>query len=178
MTDISGPWLGTYWQAGEPTRFEATWVQGGNILSGSILDDSSLGEAHVTGQVMGRRVEFTKRYLGQPQSPVAYRGELAESGTYISGQWQIQGFDRGPWEAHRSVDDLTADLRQALAKRRTLTAVAPAGTEANLRQALESIAPWPFRGPQQLDTLGRVRVSGGPVWTAPSGLVSLGKVIV
>ncbi|MGA1355681.1 MAG: hypothetical protein ACO35Q_03260 [Prochlorothrix sp.] len=49
MADLSGSWLGTYWQLGNPTRFEATLVQGGNSLTGNILDDGPLGEAQLTG---------------------------------------------------------------------------------------------------------------------------------
>ncbi|MHC5721987.1 MAG: hypothetical protein ACYTX0_60710, partial [Nostoc sp.] len=63
MADLSGNWLGTYWQDDIPTRFEATFVQSGNTFSGSILDDNYLGEAQVNGEVIGRTVSFTKRYL-------------------------------------------------------------------------------------------------------------------
>ncbi len=31
MADVSGAWLGTYWQQGNPTRFEATLIQGGML---------------------------------------------------------------------------------------------------------------------------------------------------
>ncbi|MBD0390443.1 MAG: hypothetical protein ICV54_29085 [Nostoc sp. C3-bin3] len=50
MADINGNWLGTYWQDEMPNRFEAAFVQSGNILSGSILDDNYLGEAQVSGR--------------------------------------------------------------------------------------------------------------------------------
>ena len=45
MTDLSGAWLGTYWQQGQPVRFEMTLVQGGNTINGNILDNNYLGEA-------------------------------------------------------------------------------------------------------------------------------------
>lgn len=63
MADVNGLWLGTYWQEGIPTRFEATLVQGGNTLSGRVLDDNYLGEAQIEGEVVGRTIHFTKRYL-------------------------------------------------------------------------------------------------------------------
>jgi hypothetical protein len=37
MADLSGTWLGTYWQQGDPTRFEVTFIQSGNTLSGPDL---------------------------------------------------------------------------------------------------------------------------------------------
>jgi hypothetical protein len=43
MADLSGNWLGTYWQDEIPSRFEATFVQSGNTFNGSILDDNYLG---------------------------------------------------------------------------------------------------------------------------------------
>jgi hypothetical protein len=63
MADLSGTWLGTYWQRSQPTRFEATIIQAGNTLSGNILDDNYLGEARFSGTVVGRQVKFTKHYL-------------------------------------------------------------------------------------------------------------------
>ena len=62
MADLSGNWLGSYWQDDIPSRFEVTFVQSGNTFSGSILDDNYLGEAQVNGEVIGRTVSFTKRY--------------------------------------------------------------------------------------------------------------------
>jgi hypothetical protein len=52
MANLNGSWLGTYWQHGNPTRFELTLVQSGNSLSGNILDDSYLGEASVIGDLI------------------------------------------------------------------------------------------------------------------------------
>ena len=114
MADLSGMWLGTYWQRDTPTRFEATLVQGGNVLSGSILDSGYLGEAQLSGTVVGRQVQFVKRYLGRGQSPVDYTGTVSEDGDHITGQWHIAGFDAGPWEAHRSDDDLSASWQTIL----------------------------------------------------------------
>lgn len=63
MADVSGSWLGTYWQNGNPTRFEVTFVQAGSTISGSILDDNPLGEAQAAGEVIGRTIQFAKQYL-------------------------------------------------------------------------------------------------------------------
>ena len=116
MTDLSGMWLGTYWQRETPTRFEATLIQGGNALSGSILDDGYLGEARLSGTTVGRQVQFVKRYLAQSLPPIDYTGTVSEDGDHITGQWSIAGFDAGPWEAHRSEDDLSASWQTFRAK--------------------------------------------------------------
>ena len=63
IANLSGTWLGTYWQQANPTRFEVTFVQSGNTLSGNILDDNYLGEATLSGEVIGRKISFAKRYL-------------------------------------------------------------------------------------------------------------------
>lgn len=54
MANLSGTWLGTYWQQANPTRFEATFIESSNTLSGNILDDNYLGEAKLSGEVIGR----------------------------------------------------------------------------------------------------------------------------
>ncbi|WP_026072523.1 hypothetical protein [Nodosilinea nodulosa] len=114
MADLSGMWLGTYWQRGTPTRFEVTLVQGGTTLSGSILDADYLGEAQLSGTVSGRQVRFVKRYLTSNQTPIDYSGTVSEDGDHMAGQWSIAGFDAGPWEAHRSEDDLSQSWKSVL----------------------------------------------------------------
>ena len=116
MADLSGTWLGTYWQAGIPNRFEATLLQNGNILSGNILDDSYLGEAKLSGEVIGRRIQFTKRYLTTSPDPVSYTGTLAESEDFMHGQWRLGSFISGSWEARRGGEDVMADLKARLAE--------------------------------------------------------------
>lgn len=110
MADLSGTWLGTYWQQGVPTRFEATFVQSGNTLSGNILDDGNLGEARLSGSVTGRNVSFTKRYLITSPESVSYIGTVSEEENYIQGEWNIGSRFSGPWEAHRSGENLVAEL--------------------------------------------------------------------
>lgn len=121
--NISGTWLGTYWQKETPTRFESTFTQGGNILSGSILDDGYLGEAQVTGEVIGRSVWFTKRYLISSPAPIDYSGTLSEDANFISGTWKIGKAFSGTWEAHRSQNDLMADLKNRLAQQEPAGAI-------------------------------------------------------
>ena len=120
MADISGSWLGTYWQDEAPTRFEATFVQGGNALSGVILDDGHLGEANVGGEVIGRSIQFTKRYVIGSQMTIRYTGTLSEDENMIYGDWSISSTRRGnlqgKWEAHRSDNDLMADLKNRLSQ--------------------------------------------------------------
>ncbi|WP_424102292.1 hypothetical protein [Moorena producens] len=117
MADLTGTWLGTYWQGGVPTRFEATLVQSKNTITGNSLDDGYLGEAQLTGEVIGRRIQFTKRYLSSSSTPIQYIGTLAESEDFINGQWIIDKYNTGPWEARRSGNDLLADLNTRLSER-------------------------------------------------------------
>ena len=113
MANVSGSWLGTYWQNANPTRFEVTFVQAGNTISGNILDDSPLlGEAQATGEIMGRTIRFTKRYLTTSIYPITYSGLIAEDENSMQGSWTIQGLGSGNWEAHRSGDDLVAELQK------------------------------------------------------------------
>jgi hypothetical protein len=115
MTDLTGTWLGTYWQADAPTRFEASLVQGGNALSGRVQDDNHLGEAQITGEVVGRKVMFSKTYLSGIATVIEYAGTIDESGEVIKGDWTILGTRQsGQWEARRSGDDLMAQLRRRM----------------------------------------------------------------
>lgn len=117
MADLSGAWLGTYWQEGNPTRFEATFIQSGNTLTGNILDDSYLGEARLSGEVIGRRVQFSKQYLLHQQTPVNYQGTISEDDDFMQGTWDLGIFGSGNWEAHRSGDNLNLELKNRLENR-------------------------------------------------------------
>jgi hypothetical protein len=114
-TDISGCWLGTYWQGGQPTHFEAALVQGGSVLDGRILDEGYLGEANVQGELLGSRIFFIKRYLTTSPSPIRYSGTLSEDGNYMHGHWRIGYFDSGTWEAYRGEDALLNELADIIA---------------------------------------------------------------
>jgi len=111
MADLSGTWLGTYWQREQPTRFEATLIHSGNTLTGYILDDSPMGEACLSGEVIGRRVQFSKRYLLKKQIPVNYQGTISEEGNSMRGTWDFGILGSGPWEAHRQGENLTLELK-------------------------------------------------------------------
>jgi hypothetical protein len=117
MADLSGTWLGTYWQWQVPTRFEVTLLQSGNTLTGNILDDGNLGEATLAGEVVGRRITFVKRYVSGSHHSVSYTGTVSESEDFMQGQWSISGVDSGSWEARRSGENLTAELQTRIAKR-------------------------------------------------------------
>ncbi len=123
MADLSGTWLGTYWQQGIPTRFEAVLIQTGNSLSGNILDDSFLGEAHLNGEAIGRRISFTKRYLTTSRTPVKYNGIIFEDENYMRGEWKIDKLHFGPWEARRSGEFFTAQLQTRSAQQEFVTPV-------------------------------------------------------
>ena len=117
MADVSGTWLGTYWQGGIPYRFETTLLQSGNTVTGNILDDSYLGEALLSGEVIGLNIQFMKRYLTTSPQPVSYTGTLTESEDFMQGQWRVGRFASGPWEARRGGADLMANLEARLADR-------------------------------------------------------------
>jgi hypothetical protein len=108
MADVNGSWLGTYWQLGEPTRFEVVFIQSGNSLTGSILDDSYLGEARLSGEVIERSISFSKSYLITSPDSVKYVGTVSEDEDYMQGNWSIGIWDYGNWEAYRSGDALKA----------------------------------------------------------------------
>lgn len=128
MSDLSGSWLGTYWQNGRPTRFEATLVQSGNQISGRIQDESYLGEAQMEGESIGRSIRFTKSYLGQSSTPILYVGTVTEDGNFMQGEWTFSADqskrNTGPWEAHRGRDSFSAELTEL---RSRLSRQAPVG---------------------------------------------------
>ena len=86
IANLSGTWLGTYWQQANPTRFEVTFVQSGNTLSGNILDDNYLGEATLSGEVIGRKISFAKRYLIGSQYIINYIGTVSEDENFMQGK--------------------------------------------------------------------------------------------
>jgi hypothetical protein len=104
---------------------------GGNALSGNILDDGNLGEATITGEVIGRNVQFSKRYVGVSQGNILYQGLLSEDENLMQGEWTLKMYspvhgeitDSGRWEAIRSENDLANELTQYLAKKKDLALV-------------------------------------------------------
>ncbi len=121
MANLSGTWLGTYWQQENPIRFEATLIQAGNSLSGNILDDNYLGEATLSGEVIGRKISFIKRYLIGSQYIINYVGTVSEDENFMQGEWRINRFDSGIWEAHRSNEDLMFELKNILSEQLLLS---------------------------------------------------------
>lgn len=117
MVDLSGSWLGTYWQFAHPTRFQMVIVQGRSVLDGNILDDNQLGDASLTGAVTANSVQFTKRYLTFQTPPILYSGEIQADGQVMRGRWRIlaKGLvllgGSGNWEAKRSGDPLVLDTK-------------------------------------------------------------------
>jgi hypothetical protein len=131
MANLTGNWLGTYWQDDMPTRFEMSIAQGGNTLSGNILDDGNLGEATITGEAIGCNVQFSKRYVTASQGNILYQGLLSEDENLMQGEWILKMYsstygemiDSGRWEATRSENDLSNELTQYLAKKKELSLV-------------------------------------------------------
>ena len=116
MADLTGTWLGTYWQWGNQTRFEATLIQAGNTLSGNILDDNHLGEATLSGEVIGRKVSFTKRYIISSKYLIYYIGTVSEDENFMQGEWRIDMLNSGLWEAHRNTENLMLDLKTRMSE--------------------------------------------------------------
>ena len=108
MTDLSVTWLGTYWQQKQPVRFSKTLVQGGNTISGNILDNNELGEASLAGTVTGRSISEPKKYLLGSRHAVKYSGTVSEDENTIQGKWQILIF-KGAWEAQRIDENLSLE---------------------------------------------------------------------
>jgi hypothetical protein len=131
MANLTGTWLGTYWQDDMPTRFEMSIAQGGNALSGNILDDGILGEATITGEAIGRNIQFSKRYISVSQGNIIYQGLLSEDENLMQGEWFLKMYlpvygemtDSGRWEATRSENDLSNELTQYLAQKKELSLV-------------------------------------------------------
>jgi hypothetical protein len=121
MANLSGTWLGTYWQFSLPTRFEISLLQGGNSLSGNILDDGGLGEAIVSGEVQGRSVQFTKQYVMHRYYSIVYEGTVSEDEKTMRGKWRINNKESGEWEARRGGEDLLKELMQKEAEKKLLT---------------------------------------------------------
>lgn len=86
-------------------------MQQGSHISGHVLDDGRLGEAIAQGDVIGREIRFVKRYLGASCHSVDYIGTIAEDGNTMGGQWRIDDFAEGEWEAHRTGENLTLVLQ-------------------------------------------------------------------
>ncbi|AKG24059.1 hypothetical protein [Calothrix sp. 336/3] len=117
MVDINGTWLGTYWQDEIPTRFEAVIIQSNSNLTGNILDDGFLGDAQLSGKILGLRISFTKIYLLTSPDPIKYTGLISEDETYMRGKWNIGRNLSGSWEAQRSGESLIINLETSFRKR-------------------------------------------------------------
>ena len=118
MADLSGTWLGSYWQNSEQVRFEFALIHSGNTISGNILDDCYLGEANITGEVIGRQIQFSKRYVSVRQATIEYTGTLSDDGDSMQGDWsfsdKVLGFHSvafGPWEARRNSENLELEWK-------------------------------------------------------------------
>ena len=76
--------------------------------------DSYLGEAKLSGEVIGLNIQFIKRYLATSPDPVNYTGTLAESEDFLHGKWCLGRFASGPWSARSGGENLIADLKARL----------------------------------------------------------------
>jgi hypothetical protein len=73
MANLSCTWIGTYWQDDLLIRFEMVIVQGGNALSGNILDEGNFREAKMAGEA----TRSDNDLAGELTKHLAQRKELA-----------------------------------------------------------------------------------------------------
>ncbi len=116
MTNISGMWLGTYWQRGIPTRFQMSLIQGNNILTGHVLDQGILGEASMRGEIIGKSIRFRKTYLMGSCYSIDYIGTIGDDLNSMQGTWQEDSFNQGNWEARRQEDNLIFEINRSQTK--------------------------------------------------------------
>jgi hypothetical protein len=104
---VNGNWHGFYVYAGQPHRigFEAVFSESAGAVYGSILDNSPLGEAKITGSFEYPNLTFTKTYQRVELLPVTYQGVMSEDGKTLAGIWRIGLNDIGSWSAKRHSDD-------------------------------------------------------------------------
>jgi hypothetical protein len=107
VTDLSGTWLGSYWQNGKQVRFEFALIHSGNTISGNILDD-----CHCQTDTIFQAICFCTA------TPIDYTGTLSDDGDSMQGDWsfsdKVLGFSPvafGPWEAHRNSDNLELEWK-------------------------------------------------------------------
>ena len=100
--DLTGRWTGVYLYEsglGEPVNFLCDLEDEAGALTGEISERVSLFEADeqlsafVLGQRSGSNVSFAKTYdgAGSFAHRVDYAGQVNETGTIISGYWDIEG---------------------------------------------------------------------------------------
>jgi hypothetical protein len=90
-----------------------------------------IGEATITGEAIGRNIQFSKRYISISQGNILYQGLLSEDENLMQGEWILKMYspiyggmtDSGRWEATRSENDLSNELTQYLAKKKELSLV-------------------------------------------------------
>jgi hypothetical protein len=98
--NLTGVWHGFYAYPIIRARvpFDATLIESGSWLSGSIHEISTLGPTNgqmiystLLGERSGSRVTFTKTYDGSAPGyrVVHYEGTLSADGTEIEGRWSI-----------------------------------------------------------------------------------------
>ena len=96
---IEGAWNGLYACAFHPSEvppihFEATFEVPApdGKFRGRIVDEGGIGEAEVTGNVVGRAIRFVKVYkrtMYRTPRPIHYEGTLSEDGLRLAGTWRI-----------------------------------------------------------------------------------------
>ena len=88
--NLSGSWLGTYWQLSRPTAFEMQLLEADGQLFGRIRDLSKLlPEATLSGQHGFGNVSFQKRYIKIFGHVVHYRGAVSADANLIEGEWSF-----------------------------------------------------------------------------------------
>lgn len=110
VMDCSGTWQGRYQYVNAETAimqdfpFSAKFSLSGEYLSGTMSDNSDLGEASISGLVRGNVIVFEKAY-GRPElDKVLYYGRINSEGKSMAGRWQLDGKRQsldGAWSAEK-----------------------------------------------------------------------------
>ena len=120
MSNLTGHWLGVYWQHGQPTEFDMEVTDLGGVISGVIQDQGPLGlRATFSGDHSDCAIRFEKKYL-YLRCYIDYQGNVSSNGLAMSGQWSIRSdsgvgwSDRGLWQAEKTgrsigLEDTTAE---------------------------------------------------------------------
>lgn len=130
--NVSGEWRGHYTYRDRPDHgsgFNAFITEAAGQISGSVVDDVSLGRASIAGHFSFPKIEFTKVYSNQGEQteviqeggkkyllvtnsrhPIYYEGTMTEDGKTMNGTWSITSAETpasGNWFAHRLEEEET-----------------------------------------------------------------------
>ena len=130
---IDGNWRGHYSYFKLPDHgsgFNATFIDEGGAIHGTIMDDYGPGEATFSGSFSFPVVNFIKIYRNRTELytyPVRYSGRMSDDGKSMNGTWIINseyGDTKGTWSAYRiSEEENKTEAKQSKVKEREIDEV-------------------------------------------------------